>query len=172
MNQIAYRRIVTGIGENGRSSIVSDGSIPQIDTLGMADFWRTSSVPCDVREADQSQSSPMLLPGAGGTIFRFFEIPAANKGATEEELRVEARKQFAAAGASECQVDTSRHPMMHATPTIDYVVLLKGRATLILDDGEVHLKPFDVVVQRGTNHYWVNSSSEPALFAAVLLDAK
>jgi hypothetical protein len=44
--------------------------------------------------------------------------------------------------------------------------------TLLLDQGEVDLKPFDVVVQRGTNHAWVNKGKEPALIAAVLVDAR
>jgi len=61
---------------------------------------------------------------------------------------------------------------MHTTRTVDYVILLSGRVTLLLDKGEVELKPFDVVVQRGTNHGWVNRGTEPALFAAVLIDAK
>ena len=44
--------------------------------------------------------------------------------------------------------------------------------TLLLDDDEVMLKPFDVVVQRGTNHAWVNNGTEPALFIAVLIDSE
>jgi hypothetical protein len=34
------------------------------------------------------------------------------------------------------------------------------------------LKPGDVIVQRGTNHAWVNTGSEPALLVAVLADAE
>jgi hypothetical protein len=67
---------------------------------------------------------------------------------------------------------TSRHPGMHKTRTIDYVVLLSGEVTLLLDKGEVDLKPFDVVVQRGTSHAWVTKVKEPALIAAALIDAK
>jgi quercetin dioxygenase-like cupin family protein len=52
------------------------------------------------------------------------------------------------------------------------VVLLSGEVTLMLEKGEVDLKPFDVVVQRGTNHAWINKGKEPALIAAVLIDAK
>ena len=44
--------------------------------------------------------------------------------------------------------------------------------TLLLDEDEVDLKPFDVVVQRGTNHAWVCKGQEPALFIAVLIDAE
>ena len=43
--------------------------------------------------------------------------------------------------------------------------------TLLLDEDEVRLKPFDVVVQRGTNHAWLNNGTDPALFIAVLIDA-
>jgi hypothetical protein len=43
---------------------------------------------------------------------------------------------------------------------------------MLLDKGEVHMKPFDVVIQRGTNHAWVNKGREPALLVAVLVDAK
>ena len=51
-------------------------------------------------------------------------------------------------------------------------LLLRGRVTLLLDNGEAELKPFDVVVQRGTNHAWVNRGTETALMAAILIDAK
>ena len=61
---------------------------------------------------------------------------------------------------------------MHTTRTVDYIVVLSGRVTLLLDKGEVELKPFDVVVQRGTNHGWVNRGTEPAVMAAILIDAK
>ena len=75
-------------------------------------------------------------------------------------------------GAAHERVDTSRRPSMHKTKTIDYIILLKGDVTLLLDEDEVRLKPFNVVVQRGTNHAWVNNGSEPALLIAVLIDSE
>ena len=74
-------------------------------------------------------------------------------------------------GAAHHRVDTTKHPAMHKTETIDYIILLEGDVTLILDEEEIDLKPFDVVVQRGTNHAWVNNGSEPALLIAVLIDS-
>ena len=59
----------------------------------------------------------------------------------------------------------------HKTETVDYIILLKGEVTLLLDLEERELKPFDVVVQRGTNHAWINKGSEPALLAVILIDA-
>ena len=79
---------------------------------------------------------------------------------------------FAELGDRRCKIDTSRHPLMHATPTVDYIMLLSGDAALILDEGEpIALKPFDAVVQRGTNHAWVNTGREDAVFLAVMLGA-
>jgi uncharacterized cupin superfamily protein len=90
---------------------------------------------------------------------------------SREERERQTAKLFAQMDAH-CRSDASRHPGMHKTRTIDYVVLLSGEVTLLLDKGEVDLKPFDVVVQRGTSHAWVNKGKEPALIAAVRIDAK
>ena len=79
---------------------------------------------------------------------------------------------FEKIGAAHHRIDTTKHPAMHKTETIDYIILLKGDVTLVLDQEEVDLKPFDVVVQRGTNHAWVNNGDEPALLIAVLIDSK
>jgi hypothetical protein len=77
---------------------------------------------------------------------------------------------FAELGDPRCRVDTSRHPLMHATPTVDYIMLLSGDAALLLDEGEpIALRPFDAVVQRGTNHTWLNTGCEDAVFLAVML---
>ena len=62
-----------------------------------------------------------------------------------EQAATAAAEAFAAVGASHCRVDTRRNPMMHTTRSIDYVVVLKGRVTLLLDADEAELSPFDVV---------------------------
>jgi naringenin degradation protein FdeH len=59
---------------------------------------------------------------------------------------------------------------MHRTATTDYIVLLSGKVRLVLDKEERDLEPFDVVVQRGTNHAWINTGDEEALLMAVLVD--
>ena len=61
---------------------------------------------------------------------------------------------------------------MHRTRTVDYIILLQGEVTLLLDEGEVDMKPLDAVVQRGTNHAWENRGSEPAVLAGILIDAE
>ncbi|GAB0118015.1 cupin domain-containing protein [Acidisoma sp. 7E03] len=64
---------------------------------------------------------------------------------------------------------TSPHPLMHRTESVDYGIVIDGEMTLVLDDGEVHLKPGSVVVQRGTNHAWANRSGRPCRMLFVLI---
>ena len=57
----------------------------------------------------------------------------------------------------------------HRTDTIDYAIVLAGELWMQLDEGEVHLKTGDVVIQRGTIHNWENRGTEPCLMAFVLI---
>ena len=108
----------------------------------------------------------------GGSKFRYFQIMPTPKGVPLEVLNKMAEEAFSRIGAAHHRVDVTKHPAMHKTETIDYIILLKGDVTLILDEEEVKINPFDVVVQRGTNHAWVNNGSEPALLIAVLIDSE
>jgi quercetin dioxygenase-like cupin family protein len=38
-----------------------------------------------------------------------------------------------------------------------------------LDEGEIHLKAGDIVIQRGTIHNWVNRGTEPCVIAFILI---
>ena len=77
---------------------------------------------------------------------------------------------FDMVGASHCRIDTTRHPAMHKTETLDFIIVLRGEVTLLLDEDETALRQGDVVVQQATNHAWVNYGSEPAVMIAVLID--
>ncbi|HWE74056.1 MAG TPA: cupin domain-containing protein [Stellaceae bacterium] len=61
---------------------------------------------------------------------------------------------------------------MHRTETVDYVLVLFGEIDMDMDDSTVHLKAGDILIQRGTNHSWVNRSDKPARVAFVLIDAQ
>lgn len=162
------RRIVTGHDAAGKSIVVIDGP-----STSMGAYWLADSTPADNAAAgDAAQRVRGLEPPRGGSIFRFAAIPPEDPNVTREERERSTARMFEQMGAAHCRPDTTRHPGMHKTRTVDYVILLSGEVTLLLDKGEVNLKPFDVVVQRGTNHAWVNKGKEPALIAAVLVDAK
>jgi mannose-6-phosphate isomerase-like protein (cupin superfamily) len=65
-----------------------------------------------------------------------------------------------------------RHPAIHRTHSIDYVIVLQGEIDLLLDDGEVRLGAGDVVVQRGTNHAWINRGDAVCRLGMVFIDAE
>ena len=170
------RRIITGHDENGRSIISIDGpparSIGE-DVGGLFEIWNTDGN--DIISSDSSDRADediILSPSKGGTKFRYFQINPMPEGISNEMMQEIAADAFEKIGASHHRIDATKHPAMHKTETIDYIILLKGDVTLILDEEEVDLKPYDVVVQRGTNHAWTNNGNEPALLIAVLIDSE
>jgi quercetin dioxygenase-like cupin family protein len=61
---------------------------------------------------------------------------------------------------------------MHRTETIDYISVLEGEIEMDMDDTTVRMKAGDVLVQRGTNHAWMNRSDRRARISVVLIDAQ
>ena len=169
------RRIITGHNENGKSIISIDGPPARSmgeDAGGLFEIWNTDGSGFETKsDNDRADIDIMLSPVKDGTKFRYFQINPLPEGVPEDMLQEIAADAFEKVGAAHHRVDTSKHPAMHKTETVDYIILLKGDVTLILDEEEIDIKPFDVVVQRGTNHAWVNNGTEPALLIAVLIDS-
>jgi mannose-6-phosphate isomerase-like protein (cupin superfamily) len=167
------RRIVTTNNAEGRSRVLFDGAASNTITV-LTELWQTDRTPTSNEgEADNALKSDRLHPPKNGTVFRYFEIGPESETShlpKEERYRL-AAEWFEGMGGADLLVDTRRHPAMHKSATTDYIILLSGEITLMLDDGEVDLKPLDVVVQRGTNHAWVNKGTQNALLMAVLIDA-
>ena len=169
------RRIITGHNAEGKSVITIDG--PPARSLsenegGLYELWNTDGNEINtLDDIDRADSEVLLSPPVGGTKFRYFQINPTPEGVPADLIEAATAAAFEKMGAAHHRVDTTRHPAMHKTKTIDYIILLKGDVTLLLDEEEVDLMPFDVVVQRGTNHAWVNNGSETALFIAVLIDS-
>ena len=109
-------------------------------------------------------------PKPQGTCFFVFEYPPLSNfdQATPEE-RLLARQGGHAGDPSNAR--TKIHPGMHKTDTLDYVVMLSGEITVILETGEVTLGPGDVFVDRGVYHAWENRGAVPAVFASIVIDA-
>ena len=168
------RRIVTGHNTNGKSIIKIDGpparSIGE-EIGGLYEIWNETGIAVDtLSDVDNADSDILLSPPKGGSKFRYFKIMPTPQGVSVEILNQMAEEAFSRIGAAHHRIDIARHPAMHKTKTIDYIILLEGDVTLVLDEEEVRLKPFDVVVQRGTNHAWINNGKEPATLIAVLID--
>ena len=170
------RRVITGHDKNGKSIVVLDGpparSIGE-DVGGLFELWNTDGNTINTQDnIDRADGEIILSPPSNGSKFRYFQINPTPEGIPMDIMQDIAADAFDKIGAAHHRIDTTKHPAMHKTETIDYIILLKGDVTLILDQEEVDIKPFDVVVQRGTNHAWVNNGSDPALLIAVLIDSE
>ena len=103
-------------------------------------LWATDAFPAD--NASREDAAPEFSLDrfrSAGSTFMVFELPAGQ---------------------------TSP---MHATDTLDYIVVLKGRLELQLDTGSVELGPGDCVVDRGVIHAWRALGDEPAMSVGVLV---
>jgi mannose-6-phosphate isomerase-like protein (cupin superfamily) len=164
------RRVVTGHDAQGRSIVVADEAAEMEGILH--EFWLTGSTPARWGgKPELGQLPNNLEPPKNGTVVRFVEFQAY-EGASREELEQRYAAAFKSIQASHTRVDTRRHPAMHKTRTVDYGIVLAGKIKLLMDEGAgTVLEPFAVVIQRGTNHGWVNPGPGPALMAFILIDA-
>jgi quercetin dioxygenase-like cupin family protein len=143
------RRIVTGHDAHQVAKVITDGpatnwksgSPGTVSTL----IWSTGSTPADISlgETIEDLGARMLgtAPPPNGTRFAVIDFPPGNSG------------------------------RMHRTETVDYVIVIAGEIDMDMDNSTVRLKAGDVMVQRGTNHAWVNRGTERARLAFVLIDA-
>lgn len=171
-------RVVTGHTADGQAIVASSGPLPTVVEIAAIpgtvfhEVWSTAATPAPVdNAADPTQGPLMLQPPKQGTRMRFVDIPPD----TAEFLSQGAGKMkdaFAQIGDEKASTVKahSPHPLMHRTESVDYGVVIEGEMTLVLDDGEVLLKPGSVVIQRGTNHAWANRSGKPCRMLFVLID--
>ncbi|HKU27874.1 MAG TPA: hypothetical protein VJQ54_20560 [Candidatus Sulfotelmatobacter sp.] len=172
------RRIVTGHDAKGNSIFVSDGAAPRsvsfkhVPGLAAALLWETRSGAAFAPGDDPSLSAVSWVPENGASSFMLVTFPP-------DSVMMSADFDPAAAGAEYAQLlpGLAEHfephnPGMHATDTVDYMVLLEGELHLELDGGVTKkLVPLDLVVQNGTRHAWRNRSNSSATALFVLVGA-
>jgi quercetin dioxygenase-like cupin family protein len=137
------KRVVTG-WKDGQPTVLYEGE-PQTFDFGVAkslEVWSTESVPASFDVTDDAAREFKVEPALGGTVFRVA---------------------IYAPGAS---ID------IHATETVDYLVVISGSLTLILPEREVVLGPGDTIVQQATPHGWANRTEGETVVAAVLMTAE
>ena len=173
----SFRRVVTGHNAQGKSVFIIDDTAKHVFSRGsgsaiVTEMWETTLTPASNRGREDAIDRKMRLPPPNnGSVFRIIEYPP-------DKQRVAALHKERGAhddGSGLANVydrDNPRHPGFHKTDTIDYAVVLAGEIWALMDEGEVLLKPGDVLVQRGTSHAWSNRTDEPAYLAFVLIDAE
>lgn len=173
-------RVVTGHDGDGQAIVISDGPLPTVAEIKAIpgtvfhEVWSTQGTPAPVDNGADPTLGPLLLPPPKhGTRIRFVDIPP-DTADFEQNGAKRMKEAFAQIGdehASTVRAD-SPHPLMHRTESIDYGIVIEGEMTLVLDRGEVLLKPGSVVVQRGTNHAWANRSGKPCRMLFILVDGQ
>jgi mannose-6-phosphate isomerase-like protein (cupin superfamily) len=171
------RRVVTGKDAKGKAIAIIDAAATAIhgrEELGVTNtlLWVTDSIPADLSNRDDGANKKVgVVPPPGGTILRVIEFAPERevKADYQTKLRIFQGLGLAPEGNSR---EKPRDPTMHRTRTIDYALILSGEIDMLLDESEIHLKAGDVVIQRGTNHAWVNRGSAPCRVAFILVDAK
>ncbi|MFD4603303.1 cupin domain-containing protein [Streptomyces sp. NPDC058464] len=172
------RRVVTGHDENGRSVVVSDGPVPRSREFTSLPGW-VSRLPWATEPGatvsrtgeDPTPKVTSLLPAPGGTRFIVLTFPPETAMADPafDPVAFDTEQRADSPGIAELIEPDG----MHATPTVDYGIVLQGEIVLELDDGyRTTLVAGDVVIQNGTRHAWRNRSGRPATMAFVLIGAE
>ena len=141
------RRVVTGHDEKGHAVIASDRSFEPQPIRAASPLSRSSGrrIAARLITGDKIDGAERAsgLTCPDGTVLRIVDMAPGNASP------------------------------MHKTNSIDYGIVLTGEIEMRLDSGETtRLKPGDIVVQRGTNHAWVNVGGDWARMAFVLVAAK
>ena len=172
------RRIVTGLNDRGQSAVIfegtasSQGESPDWPGMGVTMLWRSDAVPVDNSGRSDAVAGPLsVMNSPRGVEFLIWQCPPLSDLARmTPEQRARALSPGGLIDAD--HVDPEHHPGMHATLTLDFLVVLSGEVTLILEDGEVTLHPGDTLVDRGVAHAWENRGSIPAVCAIVNVGTK
>ncbi len=140
------QRLVTGHDAHGRAVFISeDAAQPALIRTGDAAFltiWSTQSVPADVNDPRDGRDLPTGLTIERGSVIRITDILPG------------------------------RESPMHRTNSIDYGIVLDGEIELELDDNARRtIGAGGVIVQRGTNHLWRNTTDRPCRMAFILIEA-
>ena len=167
------RRVVTKLDSSGKAVVMYDGSV-QLKSFRSpnpaGEMWVTDRTLPDFNwSADRALTKVGLVPPKNGTIFRIVDfVPTTQK---IESMDVNTMMKVVGDHAPAKGLPP-RHPMMHRTRSVDYAIIMSGEIDMLLDEGEVHLKAGDVVVQQATNHAWVNRGHEPCRIAFILIDSQ
>jgi quercetin dioxygenase-like cupin family protein len=143
----ATRRVVIGLDAEGRSEVIVDDITPGASAsaaypgVESATVWKEPLRPDLRSREDQAAVYREVSVPVDGT--RFYTV----------------------------SIGPGVRTTMHATPTIEYHVVVEGTVTCLLDGDDVVVSAGDVLVMRAVSHGWYNHGDVPFVSAAVMLDA-
>jgi len=166
------RRVVTRLDPSGKAVVMIDErtrlAAPRPPNL-VANIWVADKAQPDFTSTDDRGKTKVGVAPKAGSIFRVVDFAPESAGGHPTD--VNAMMKVIGADAPKKGLPP-RHPGMHRTRSLDYAVIISGEIDMLLDEGEVHLKAGDVVVQQATNHSWVNRGHEPCRVAFILIESQ
>ena len=171
------RRVVTGNDAQGRSKVLFDSAAPNVNPnsfkkgTGMTDIWVFHECPAIISGEKDYGNLPFHFepPPSGGQlrIVQSDAKPADYDAAKDTFIVPEHPPKKTPGGTWERGNQNLFTTRTHKSETVDYGILLSGERTMILDDGEYHLKPGDCVIQLASWHAWRNISAGSMAFVFV-----
>lgn len=176
------RRVVTGNDAQGRSRVVWDGPAPNAHEAppgsgrGHTDLWVYDTYPAPLsRDHDDGNLSYEFPAHLNGGHLRVVQsrgrAPDYDMAKDPQAVPLHEPKQRSVGRTWDKGGNNAFSSPIHKTESVDYGILLEGERVLLLDDGELVMKPGDVVVQLGNWHGWT-SPHEDARMAFVLMGAR
>ena len=160
------RRVVTGNDAQGRSKVLFDSAAPNVNAnafkkgTGMTDIWVFHECPATISgEKDYGNMPFHFEPPPNGGQLRIVQsdVKPADYDAAKDTFITPAHPPKKTPGGTWERGNQNLYTTRtHKSETVDYGILLSGERTLILDDGEYHLKPGDCVIQLASWHAWRN----------------
>lgn len=140
------QRVVTGHNAHGRAVFRSEDFSPtRMIPSGDASFltiWSTETVPADNNDERDGRDLPTGLTLERGSVIRITDMLPG------------------------------RESPMHRTNSIDYGIVLEGEIELELEDGaKTTIRQGGIIIQRGTNHLWRNTTDKACRIAFILIEA-
>ena len=140
------QRVVTGHDAAGRAVFKSEDTTPtRMIPSGDASFllvWTTATVPADNNDETDGRAREAGLTLNQGSVIRVVDMLPG------------------------------KESPMHRTNSIDYGIVLEGEIELELDDGaRKTIGQGGIIVQRGTNHLWRNTTDQVCRIAFILIEA-
>ena len=173
-DQHEIRRVVTKLDPTGKAVVMIDERTALQRPRGptyVGNLWVTEASPPDYSwSADRGKTKVGLMPPKGGSVFRVVDFPPEREAL--DHMGKGTMQDVVGAAGTPAKGIAPRHPLMHRTRTLDYAIIMSGEIDMLVDEGEVHLKAGDVVVQQATNHAWVNRGTQPCRIAFILLDGQ
>jgi mannose-6-phosphate isomerase-like protein (cupin superfamily) len=174
---MSIRRVVIGQTEDGRTAVLGDEYVlpTTVSLFPGAEFlrvWGSDGTPRLPGAAGADQPTTWF-PQPGGFRFAIVTLPPDTATMPEDLDMAAALAEFSEKLPGLAEVMEPDNPGMHATDTVDVVLIVSGQATLDLGDGaEVTLETGDYVVQHGSRHAWRNLTSQPCTIASAIFGAR